>query len=196
MSIRQINFGFSLAFALTILSCQQIKSKGHQVATETKEVLNEKKDALVDKLLPQFDAATPDTKSNKQRFFEYFYFYPTSDVTNLYCYSDQLGIDASYWFAFECNDSTIQKIIAKLRLKLEPSQEYITTRDINGNIIDSILIFNNNGLSGGLNSNPTFWWDTAFINTSRPFIKSEGALYWILWYDKLNKKVYFLTFDT
>ena len=36
---------------------------------------------------------------------------PSEDVQNLNVYGDELGIDASYWLSFRCNDSTIEKII-------------------------------------------------------------------------------------
>ena len=204
MSYRQFNFLMEkflqkLLLPITIIaifSCTQIKRKGDEVIHKAKETVAEKKDVLIDKIIPQFDAATPDTKFNKQRFSEFFEFYPTSDVKNLYCYSDQLGIDASYWFAFECNDSTVQKIISKLRLTIKPKKEYRVTRDISGNVIDSMLTYNGNGLQGGLNSTPTSWWDTAFINKTNPYAKIKENLYWYLYHDTKNKKVYFLTFDT
>ena len=86
--------------------------------------------------------------------------------------------------------------ISKLRLTIKPKKEYRVTRDISGNVIDSMLTYNGNGLQGGLNSTPTSWWDTAFINKTNPYAKIKENLYWYLYHDTKNKKVYFLTFDT
>ena len=115
-------------------------------------------------------------RTDNKIFHEFFHINPSKDVKNLDSYSDEIGIDASHWLAFECDDSTIEKITLKLQL----------TEDIYGTP----------GLSGGLNMRPTTWWDTAFINRTRPLHKKEKNLHWYLWYDKKNKKAYFLTFDT
>ena len=183
----------ALTFVVSSFSCDRIKRKGHQALDKSKEVVKEKKDNMSDKIIAKFDASTPDTKFNKKRFLEFFGFHPTSDVKNLYCYSDQLGIDASYWFSFECNDSTAEKIVSKL--KLQPDRRYIMMYDSTGKVIDSILDTGNR-LSAGLNSSPIDWWDTAFIKKSIPYGKQNGNLHWYLWHDTRNKKVYFLTFDT
>lgn len=64
-----------------------------------------------------------------------------------------------------------------------------------GNVIDSIPD-SGNRLEGGLNSKPTPWWDTSFINKSIPYGKKRDNRHWYLWYDPVNKRAYFLTFDT
>lgn len=185
---------FILAFiSFFISSCKQIKKKGSEVLKNTKKVTIEKKDAIVNKLFPHFDDSISDTKSNKQRFLEFFKFYPTADINELYCYNDEIGIDASYWFAFRCNESRVEKIISVLKLK--PEKKYQVTKDINGRVVDSMLVFNN-GLSGGLNTHPAFWWDTSFVNKSAPYARQDGILFWYLWYNKKEGKVHFLTFDT
>ena len=63
-----------------------------------------------------------------------------------------------------------------------------------GNVIDSIPK-DGERLSEGLNSQPAFWWNMTFIKHSEPYGRTEGALYWYLWHDTENNKVYFLTFD-
>ena len=115
-------------------------------------------------------------KTDKQKFHDFFLIYPSKDVKNIDSYSDNLGINASYWLAFDCEDSTIKKITSKLQL----TQEIVETP----------------GLFGGLNTRPTTWWDTAFIYHAKPLSKKEKNLYWYLWYDKKTKRAYFLTFDT
>lgn len=179
-------------FCATVVSCDRVKKKSMKIITTTKEAVKNKKEALQDKIMPRFDAGAPDTKFNKKRFFEFFRVYPTPDVKNLYCYADQMGIDASYWLAFECNDSTVKKIIDNLQLK--PDKQYAFIMDMQGKVIDSIPK-DGERLSGGLNSQPAFWWDTTFIKHSEPYGRTEDALCWYLWHDTKNNKVYFLTFD-
>jgi hypothetical protein len=119
------------------------------------------------------DSPTP--KVNKNVFFDFFKFEPTPDVRDFNYYADEIGIDASYWISFGCDDSTIQKIHKSL--ELHEGKE-------------------GRGLFGGLNSSPTKWWDTTFIFKAIPYIKVEEPIYWFLWYDKTKKKAYFLTLDT
>lgn len=115
------------------------------------------------------------SNNDKKTFLDFFKFEPSPDVKNFHYYPDEVGIDASYWISFECDPSTVEKIKETLHLTESP----IATE----------------GLSGGLNVNPSPWWDTAFIYKSKPFEKQEGELYWYLWYNESKKKVYFLTFD-
>jgi hypothetical protein len=140
-----------------LISCERIKRKS---------------DDLSDKVVAEFDPIHPDTRFNKKRFTEFFGFSPTQDVTNLYCYSDELGIDASYYFSFKCNETTLQKITEDLKLT---------------NDLTSV------GL-GGFDLNYD-WWDNDKIEAIRPLTRQDGSLYWYLWYDKENGQVYFLTFD-
>jgi hypothetical protein len=165
----------TLSLILIISSCDRVKNKGHEVVDKTKKEIKDKADDVGDKIISRFDDTKPDTKFNKQRFKEFFGFYPTSDIKNMYAHSDELGIDASYYFAFECADSTVEKIKKSLALSVDTTGM---------------------GFSGGLNSSPTFWWDTTAIQQIKPFSKQKENLYWYLWYDKAKQKVYFLTFDT
>lgn len=171
---------WTLALLLTIVSCDRIKRKGDRVIDQTKEKIIEKKKAAIEKvigkLFTKYNHDKADTKANRKIFADFFGFPVTPDVHNLYAYADELGIDASYYLAFDCNDSTIKKITQKLHLQAG-------TKESN--------------FEGGLNSSPMlFWWDTAFLNNTKPFLRQEKSRYWHLWYDKPNKKAYFLTFDT
>lgn len=114
-------------------------------------------------------------RSSKTYFKDLLGFSATADVKHLNSYSDELGIDASYWMAFECNDSTVDKIIKKLQL----SKSDVETR----------------GLYGGMNSRPERWWDTSFVFHTKPFYREDDRIFWYLWYNKPQKKVYFLSFD-
>ncbi|MFM2386950.1 MAG: hypothetical protein RL660_1707 [Bacteroidota bacterium] len=115
------------------------------------------------------------SRTSSQHFEAFMGFAPTADVKNLNSHADEFGIDSSYWLAFECEDSTIDKIISKLQLRESATET--------------------EGLIGGLNTHPTSWWDTAFVSHSKPFYKEENRNLWYLWYDSLKKKAYFLTFD-
>jgi len=82
-----------------------------------------------------------------------------------------MGFDASYWLAFQCNDTTVERIRSTLQLD---------ETDVG------------RGLFGGLNSSPTKWWDTTFIFKSQYHKTDDGKNYWHLWYDTVNKKAYLL----
>lgn len=117
-------------------------------------------------------------KNSSNYFKNFIGFAPTEDVKKLKSYADNFGVDASYWLAFECEDSTVQKIVATLHLRRSQ-----TTSD---------------GLGGGaLNVEPTSWWDTSFTFNSKPYtnISEETRLFYFLWHDSIQKKAYFLTGD-
>lgn len=161
-------------FLLTIFSCDRIKRKGHQVFDKTKETVVEKKANLSDKIIARYDPYNPDTKFNKKRFSEFFMFDPTPDVKNIYCYADEMGIDHDYQFAFNCDTTTINKIISNLNLKK--------------GIID-------NNFGRGF-WHKFLWWDSSKVETLKPFSKKgKHETYWYLWYDKLRKKAYYFSFD-
>ncbi len=142
----------------TLFSCERIKRK---------------KDDISDKVFAKFDPVNPDTRFNKKRFTEFFGFTPTSDITNLYCYSDRLGIDAAYYFAFKCNETTLMKIKEDLGLSIDSSAIGLSGFDLNYE-----------------------WWNNNKIATIKPLTRHEGSLYWYLWYDGEYGQVYFLSFDT
>jgi hypothetical protein len=139
------------------------------------------------------DPLAADTNFNKEMFFKFFKFKPTSDIKHIYCYADEIGIDASYWFNFSCSDITFQKIIYQLDLR--PNKHFLVSYDMEGNVLDSTLK-TGSIYWGGLNSVPTPWWDTSFINKEIPYEKVKGDIHRYLWYDKSHKTVYYLTFDT
>ncbi len=163
-----------VAAMLLLTSCNRIKNNGRQLMAKTEEKIRDTRDKGVDKIIPTFNAYTPDTKFNKKRFREFLEVEPTADVKGIYCYDDAIGIDADYVFAFTCDDSTIQKIVKQLKL--------VKT------VKDSAF---------GLGFGPNLpWWDTAIISTIDPYWK-KGAheTFWYLWYDKNSKNAYFQTYD-
>jgi len=153
-------------------SCDRIKNRKHQAAQRVRQfVFNQK-----DRVFPGFDATQADTESNRRRFKDFLGIIPTSDVKNIYCASDRLGIDASFTFAFECSLPTHQAIIQKLELRPDTA-------------IASIF-FGSGGFSTGYS-----WWDKEIPQRVKPYSKSQGDLRWYLWRDEKRSKDYFLTFD-
>jgi hypothetical protein len=164
----------ALAFFLTLFSCDRIKRESHKAIDKTKQTVTEKKSDLSDKIIAHYDPYHPDTKFNKKRFSELFMFDPTVDVKNIYCYADEMGIDHDYQFSFNCDTTTINKIVSNLNLKK--------------GIIDD-----NNG-SGLWHDFP--WWDSSKIEALIPFSKKgEHETYWYLWYDTPKRKAYYFSFD-
>jgi len=138
------------------------------------------------------DPTRADTDLNKKRFKKFFNFAPSPDIKYLYYYSEEIGFDASYWFSFQCHDSTIEKIINNLGLVLDDGATFIKYEDGSYKSIPERGI----PFYGGLNTHPVFWWDTAFIKKSVPFVKKEDTLHWYLCYDGVSHRAYFLFFDT
>ena len=151
-----------IAAGVTLLSC--LLSSCNKI--------NSTKEDISDKIIAKFDAETPDTRFNKKRFQQFFGFKPTPDTHEIYCHSDQLGIDASYYFSFKCSPETVDKIISHLDLK------------VGADVV---------GLSGF--NVPYAWWDMDEIEKMEPYYKHKGQLYWYLWYDEIKGQAYFLTFD-
>ena len=170
----KIIYFLTVIFFLTHLSCQRIKNEGHQVVNKTKQTITEKKSDLGDKIIAHYDSYIPDTKFNKKRFSEFFMFYPSSDVKNIYCYADEMGIDHEYQFSFNCDTMTINKIISNLNLKKGTVDE--------------------NNSSGLWHNFP--WWDSSKIEKLKPFSKKgSNETYWYLWYDASKQKAYYFSFD-
>ncbi|MEX6690887.1 hypothetical protein QTN47_25485 [Danxiaibacter flavus] len=164
----------TFTFLLTLLSCDRVKKESRSVADKVKHQVAEKKSDLNDKIIAHYDSYHPDTKFNKKRFSEFFMFDPTPDVKNIYCYADEMGIDHDYQFSFNCDTTTINKIVSNLNLK--------------AGIVDD-----NNG-SGLWHDFP--WWDSSKIESLIPFSKKgEHETYWYLWYDRPTQKAYYFSFD-
>ncbi len=163
----------TFTFFLALISCHRIKKESHKVVDKAKQEIAEKKSELSDKIIAHYDAYHPDTKFNKKRFSEFFMFNPTSDVKNIYCYADEMGIDHDYQFSFNCDTNTMNKIIFNLKLKQR--------------------IIDNNG-NGFWHKFP--WWDSSKIERLKPFSKKgEHQSYSYLWYDTAEQKAYYFSFD-
>ena len=131
------------------------------------------------------------TVKSQDSFAHFFHFERTQDVKDLHYFSDKMGIDASYWLSFSCDDSTVNKIVASLNLK--PDIQYSVATFADGQV-DSIPT-DGQRFFGGLDSRPTEWWDTALIRKTTPYSRKDRVLRWHLWHDTLKHRVYFLHYD-
>ena len=164
----------TIAFILLVAACDRIKRKGDQVVDKTKDEVIKNKNAAVDKIIPTFDSYTADTKYNKKRFTEFFGFAPTPDVTDIYCYNDQIGIDSKFQFSFKCDSTTKSRIVKDLNLTQAQKPDNFSR-----------------GVWRSFQ-----WWDSAKIVTLNPYWrKDETELYKYLWFDTEKKTVYYIDFD-
>lgn len=65
----------------------------------------------------RYDAKTPDTQANRKGFAHIIGFSPTSDVTEIYFYADEMGFEPLYCLAFQSSPKNVKKIIEKFNLK-------------------------------------------------------------------------------
>jgi hypothetical protein len=165
---------FLLLSALTIISCHKIKNKTQQLADKTEQKVKDKSKDLSDKVWPHFDAHTPDTKFNKERFKEFLKVELTPDVKNIYCFDDAIGIDADFQFAFNCDTSTVRRIIEEHKLTLDKE-----TTDY---------------AFGFQHDFP--WWDKKKIEKLELYSwKGERQFFKYFWYDAKEQKAYYFDFD-
>jgi hypothetical protein len=129
------------------------------------DVIKRKKQNLSDKVISKFDPVNPGTRFNKKRFKEFFGFEPTTDVREDW---DRCLLLLS----FKCNKQTRERIRSDLKLTHDS-----IGKSVNGFNIDYP------------------WWDKERIETINPLSRQDDELFWYLWYDKENGRVFFLTFD-
>jgi len=158
-----------LILLLFMAACQGIDN--NQDSRSTAGKLNNqdsKSDGTV-----RFDADRSDTKSNKQRFSEFFRFQPGPDVKNLYCFAANPEVQSCYQLSFECSYATVQKIVQSLGLDK----------------MESML------KPANLNRHEFSWWHAESIaGLHTGWNKIEEGLNQYLWYDDAAGKAYF--FDT
>jgi hypothetical protein len=163
-----------LISTLIVVSCDRIKNKGQELADKTEEKIKDKSEDLVDNVIPHFDAYKPDTKFNKERFQEFLQIELTSDVKNIYCFGDAIGIDADYQFGFNCDPATAQRIMVKHQL--QPDN---TTTDYAFGI-----------------QNDYAWWDKSKIEKLELHSwQGDHRYFKYFWYDKSEQKAYYFEFD-
>ncbi|GAB3829136.1 hypothetical protein [Pontibacter rugosus] len=154
-----------IGVAFFLSSCDRLSGLGYRV--------KEKAKSTVDRFFPTYESKVGDTDYNKKRFKEFFGFYPTDDVKNLYAYADELGVDASYYFSFNCNEQTVERIIKELELQKDTANR------------SSVIGFDL----------PYTWWNTERIDKLEPVLKIEKNIHWYLWHDREKNQAYFLTLD-
>ena len=167
----------TLAFILTLFSCDRIKRKGDavvgktkQAASETKQKISNKANNLVDKVFQTYDNDKADTDANKKRFKEHLQVVLTSDVKNIYTYGDFLGVDYKVLIAFTCDQATVDKIIAVKKMELTTSKD------------DDGLFF----------LDEFKWWDKDKIELLEPYKVGKEAEYWqYLWYDPKTRQAFY-----
>jgi hypothetical protein len=169
-----------LLFVVSIFSCTRAKEKAAEWSSNARQEMQEQVERqaqkAIDKVIPPFDHDRPDTDNNRQRFRDFIRVEITPDVQNIYCFNDDIvGIDADYMFAFNCNQTTSDKII-ELH-KFEP--DTATNRD------------NGFGLQHDFP-----WWDKTRIARLPKYKWNDGGQYFkYYWYDKDNQQAYFFDFD-
>lgn len=172
--VKQIFYTTTIIFILTLVSCENIRNKGQELANKTERKVKDKSNDIIDKAVPRFDANEPDTRYNKKRFKDFLKIDLTQDIKNIYCFAEETGIDADYMFSFTCNPTTAKKIITKHQLNLDT-----TTKDY----------------AFGL-QHDFEWWDKTKIEKLDLYSWQGDKQYFkYFWYDQTEQKVYFFDFD-
>jgi hypothetical protein len=172
--LKKMLFIATIIGSITLFSCNKIKNKGQSIAAQAEEKVKDKADNLVDKIVPQFDSDTPDTKHNKARFNEFLQIELTPDIKNIYCFADRMGADSDFQFSFNCNAATVRRIIEQHKLVLDKDNKDFAT-----------------GLQHDFD-----WWNKKDIAKLPLYMwKGEKEYFKYFWYDKEKQKAYFFDFD-
>ncbi len=165
---------------LGIFACSRLKREGQEVVNEThekanrvKEKISDKKDEIVDRVFNTYNSVKPDTDNNKKRFKEHLRVDLTEDIKNIYAYGDFLGADYKVLISFNCDTSTINRIIKKNNMQLK-------------NEADQGLFF----------GEEFTWWDKKKIEKIKPYKEGKEGEYWhYLWFDRKSKTAYYEVFS-
>lgn len=165
--------------AYCLISCNRIKRKGEaaldkteQALQSTKETIAKKKKDFTDDLFNVYDSYHPDTELNLKRFKQHFGIDAGKDVKNLYGYGDFMGADYTVLLAFQCDTSTLRKIIETQKMTRVADQH-------------------DQGFAN-LASLQLTWWPADTITRIRPYKVGQESVYWhYLWYDSTKKQVYY-----
>lgn len=171
-----MKFYITFWFVLLLLlgACDRVKNKTKELKDQVEQSV---KDGI-DMVFPTFDPYEADTEVNKERFRDFLQVELTPDIHNIYCYADQMGIDAKYQFGFYCDSNSVSRIIDKHSLK--PIQS------------DTSLVFPDpKGLQTAFD-----WWEIDKVNQLPTLAWTDGGQYFkYFWYDKSVSKAYYMEFD-
>ncbi len=168
------NITLILCLCMLFASCETISNKGKEIAHKAEEKVKQESDELTDKAFPEFDPHNADTKFNKLRFREFLKVELTSDIKNIYCFEDAMGIDADYQFSFNCNASTVEKILEKHHFSPDSTSKDFST-----------------GIQHDFD-----WWDKDKIEKLKMYSWNEKERYYkFFWYDEKEEKAYYFEFD-
>jgi hypothetical protein len=158
-----------LLIVFSLISCDKITHKTQNLLEKSKNKVANK----LDNYFPTYDAAMPDTESNKKRFQEILKIEVSPDVKNIFAYSDFFGADYKVLLAFYCNKATFKQIIEKNNLQLSSEK------------------------SGGLIFEVEFpWWKKERFEKINPYkIGEEGKFWRYLWYDVATEIAYYEEFS-
>lgn len=171
---RLIHISILLAVTLGLNSCERINNKFEQISKKVKAGAKEELMDQIEKIYPPFDHHKPDTENNRKRFVDFLKIDITSDIKNIYCFDDAIGIDADYMFAFNCNAQTSKKII-----------------EVHNMTMDTLNSDNGFGLQHDFE-----WWDKEKIKNLEKYSWTNNNRYFkYFWYDKEINKAYFFDFD-
>lgn len=170
----RLNTQILIALCLVFYSCGRIKNKGQELVDKSEQSMSNISENVIEKLVPKFDAFEADTKNNKKRFSDFLQVALSPDVKNIYCFADNIGIDSDYQFSFNCDSSTVRRIIAKHNLTLDNE-----TTDFAFSLQDDFI-----------------WWDKKKIAKLKLYSWSgEHEYFKYFWYDASDQKAYFFDFD-
>jgi hypothetical protein len=122
----------------------------------------------------RYDHDVPDTSPNREGFERHFGFEAPPDVTELYYFADEMGVDVLYQLGFKASPETIARIVEGLGLEQSAS--------------DSISL----GLAYDFP-----WWDEEDIERATCYWKStlEEDYWWGLWYNPDTQRAYYIEYS-
>lgn len=170
---------YSALLFTALFSCTRVKEKAaawsERARDKAHEQLEKQTQNVLDQIVPTFDHGRPDTDNNKQRFRDFIRVELSPDVQGIYCFNDDVGIDADYMFAFKCNSTTSEKIIRTHGFQPDTARD----RD------------------DGFGLQHDFpWWDKTRIARLPKYAWTDGAQYFkYYWYDEAAQQAYFFDFD-
>lgn len=156
---------------ITGLSCVALLLGGTGCG-RLKHRLAESARTLTDPLFRHYDADQPDTRFNQKRFTEHLQLPCPPDVRQLYCYTDELGLDTKYLFSFRCTPATFRRLVAQNQLRP-----------------DSVRT----DPSGLLR--PFAWWPEGAERGLTAYWRTDREQWFqYLWYDARQQRAYYLEF--